>query len=134
MVLSHDVAGDGPPLVLLHSTVADRRMWDPQWTALLDAGYRVVASTEPFQALEIFKQLKDEVDLVILDFTLPIMGRYQRKLLDKEVGVYRYDELVVLSRTSMPAVLLEAGSIINRDEELLMESADRQSLISAALD
>lgn len=42
MVLSHDAAGDGPPLVLLHSTVADRRMWDPQWTALLDAGYRVV--------------------------------------------------------------------------------------------
>ncbi len=40
---------------------------------LTDAGYRVVASTEPFQALEIFKQLKDEVDLVILDFTLPIM-------------------------------------------------------------
>lgn len=40
---------------------------------LTDAGYRVVTSTEPFQALEIFKQLKDEVDLVILDFTLPIM-------------------------------------------------------------
>jgi CheY-like chemotaxis protein len=40
---------------------------------LTDAGYRVVTSSEPFQALEIFKQLKDEVDLVILDFTLPIM-------------------------------------------------------------
>ncbi len=40
---------------------------------LTDAGYRVVTSTEPFQALEIFKQLKNEVDIVILDFTLPIM-------------------------------------------------------------
>ncbi len=40
---------------------------------LTDAGYRVVTSSEPFQALEIFKQLKDQVDLVILDFTLPIM-------------------------------------------------------------
>lgn len=40
---------------------------------LTDAGYRVVTSAEPFQALEIFKQLKDEVDLIILDFTLPIM-------------------------------------------------------------
>ena len=40
---------------------------------LTDAGYRVVTSAEPFQALEIFKQLKDQVDLVILDFTLPIM-------------------------------------------------------------
>ncbi|MGJ6965908.1 alpha/beta fold hydrolase [Streptosporangium sp. G11] len=42
MTLSHDVAGDGPALVLLHSGVCDRRMWDPQWPALLDAGYRVV--------------------------------------------------------------------------------------------
>jgi CheY-like chemotaxis protein len=40
---------------------------------LTDAGYRVVTSSDPFQALEIFKQLKEEVDLVILDFTLPIM-------------------------------------------------------------
>ena len=29
-------------LVLLHSTVCDRRMWDPQWPVLADAGYRVV--------------------------------------------------------------------------------------------
>jgi len=40
---------------------------------LTDAGYRVVTAAEPFQALKIFKQLHDEVDLVILDFTLPIM-------------------------------------------------------------
>jgi CheY-like chemotaxis protein len=40
---------------------------------LTDAGYRVVAAMEPFLALEVFKQLKDQVDLVILDYTLPIM-------------------------------------------------------------
>ena len=42
MTLAHDVAGDGPALVLLHSAVCDRRMWDPQWSALVDAGHRVV--------------------------------------------------------------------------------------------
>jgi pimeloyl-ACP methyl ester carboxylesterase len=42
MTLSHDVAGDGPVLVLLHSGVCDRRMWDAQWPALIDAGYRLV--------------------------------------------------------------------------------------------
>ena len=41
-MLSHDVAGTGPALVLLHSTVCDRRMWDPQWPVLVEAGYRVV--------------------------------------------------------------------------------------------
>lgn len=42
MTLTHDIAGDGPTVVLLHAGVCDRRMWDPQWPALLDAGYRVV--------------------------------------------------------------------------------------------
>ena len=61
------------------------------------------------------------------------MGGRQRILVDAEVGVYRYDQLIVLRKTQMPAVLLEAGSIINRDEELLMASPERQALISAAL-
>ncbi|MFC8077751.1 alpha/beta fold hydrolase [Streptomyces sp. NPDC057307] len=42
MNLSYDVCGDGHALVLLHSSVCDRRMWDPQLRALRDAGYRVV--------------------------------------------------------------------------------------------
>ena len=42
MTLAHDVAGEGPALVLLHSGVCDRRMWDAQWPALIEAGYRVV--------------------------------------------------------------------------------------------
>jgi 3-oxoadipate enol-lactonase len=42
MTLSHDVAGSGPAVVLLHSTACDRRMWDPQMPVLVDAGYRVV--------------------------------------------------------------------------------------------
>jgi N-acetylmuramoyl-L-alanine amidase len=33
----------------------------------------------------------------------------------------------------MPAVLLEAGSIINRDEELLLNTEERRSLIAAAV-
>jgi 3-oxoadipate enol-lactonase len=42
VMIAYDVAGTGPVLVLLHSTVCDRRMWDPQWPVLADAGYRVV--------------------------------------------------------------------------------------------
>jgi pimeloyl-ACP methyl ester carboxylesterase len=42
MTLAYEVCEDGPALVLLHSAVCDRRMWDPQWPALCDAGYRVV--------------------------------------------------------------------------------------------
>ncbi len=66
-------------------------------------------------------------------YTQAFMGHRRRQLLDAEAGVYRYDQLVVLKETRMPAVLLEAGSIINRDEELLMMTPERQSAISAAV-
>jgi N-acetylmuramoyl-L-alanine amidase len=66
-------------------------------------------------------------------YSQPIMGRHRRALLNKETGVYRYDELVVLRTTQMPAVLLEAGSIINRDEELEMDSPERRDIISSGV-
>ena len=66
-------------------------------------------------------------------YTMAIMGHYQHPLLDKENGVYAYDELVVLRKTNMPAVLLEAGSIINRDEELKMDSPERRDMVSGAV-
>ncbi len=40
---------------------------------LTGAGYRVATAVHPFRALEIFRQFKDEIALVILDFTLPIL-------------------------------------------------------------
>jgi N-acetylmuramoyl-L-alanine amidase len=61
------------------------------------------------------------------------MGKYRRELLDIDAGVYRYDELIVLRMTEMPAVLLESGSIINRDEELVMASDQHKDKVSAAM-
>src|SRR6202035_2562160 len=66
-------------------------------------------------------------------YTEPIMGRYQHPLLNKETGIYSYDELVVLRKTRMPAALLEAGSIINRDEELKMSSPERRDIVSSGV-
>jgi N-acetylmuramoyl-L-alanine amidase len=61
------------------------------------------------------------------------MGKYQRPLLDSDAGVYRYDELIVLRMTTMPAVLLESGSIINRDEELVMASDEHKNKVATAV-
>ena len=66
-------------------------------------------------------------------YSQAIMGRYQRELLNKETGVYRYDELIVLRKTRMAAALLEAGSIINREEELKMSSPERRDIISSGV-
>jgi N-acetylmuramoyl-L-alanine amidase len=79
------------------------------------------------------RQLKDRGLQYTPHYTEAIMGNRQRELVDSAVGVYRYDQLVVLRHTRMPAVLLEAGSIINRDEELLLRSPEHRSLISASV-
>ena len=41
MLMAYDEAGSGAAVVLLHSSIADRRMWEPQWQPLA-ARYRVV--------------------------------------------------------------------------------------------
>jgi N-acetylmuramoyl-L-alanine amidase len=61
------------------------------------------------------------------------MGKYRHALLDPAAGVYRYDQLIVLRNTEMPAVLLEAGSIVNRQEELELASSERRAAVSAAV-
>ncbi|RMI38911.1 alpha/beta fold hydrolase [Streptomyces triticirhizae] len=72
--LAHDVAGDGPALLLLHSTVCDRRMWDPQWRILVDAGFRVVrcdfrghgdspAADRPYRDAEDVRDLLDALGI-----------------------------------------------------------------------
>lgn len=79
------------------------------------------------------RELKDKGLQYATQYSLPVMGRYRHPLLDKDIGVYRYDGLVVLSQTRSAAVLLEAGSIINRDEEMAMNSSERQELIATAV-
>lgn len=66
-------------------------------------------------------------------YTLALMGHRRRQLLDPVAGVYRYDALIVLRMTRMPALLLEAGSIVNRQEELDLGAPDRRGRTSAAI-
>ena len=66
-------------------------------------------------------------------YTEAIMGSRRRDLVDPDAGVYRYDKLIVLHETTMPAVLLEAGMIVNREDEVVLASPERQALIAAAV-
>jgi N-acetylmuramoyl-L-alanine amidase len=66
-------------------------------------------------------------------YTLPVMGRFRHELVDPEAGVYRYDRLRVLHSTLMPAVLLEAGSIVNRQEELELATPERRKIVAEAV-
>lgn len=48
-------------------------------------------------------------------------------------GVWYYDRLVVLYRTTLPAVLVEAGVIKHRDEELALRDPGRRARMADAL-
>jgi len=52
---------------------------------------------------------------------------------DAENGVWYYDNLVVLYRTTLPAVLFEAGVIKHRKEELELADPERQTRMADAL-
>ena len=45
-----------------------------------------------------------------------------RKLLDREKGIYEFNNLIVLKSAKMPAILLECGVIVNQKEELLLSN------------
>jgi N-acetylmuramoyl-L-alanine amidase len=93
----------------------------------------VSAKNIDFRGSLTFAQLLGEqLRLQGLQFTrhhaenLPNEGR---QLIDPEVGVYQYDDLIVLKRAASPAVLLEAGVILNRADEVVLASEERQKMI-----
>ena len=55
-----------------------------------------------------------------------------RNLVDKDLGLYEFDDLVVLKTAAMPAVLLECGVIVNRDEEASLQRPEIQQRIADA--
>jgi len=62
----------------------------------------------------------------------PIPGE-GRPLLDTSLGIYQYDNLVVLKKTKIPAVLLEVGVIVDPADDAYVSGADNQASIIRAL-
>jgi N-acetylmuramoyl-L-alanine amidase len=57
-----------------------------------------------------------------------------RELVDSNRGIYKYNELIILKYAKMPAVLLECGIIVNRDEEVMLgNSANQKRMVLAVL-
>jgi len=62
----------------------------------------------------------------------PIPGE-NKPFADRRNGVHYYDNLIVLKTARTPAVLLEAGVIVNRHEELKVQSEEIRTRIAAAV-
>jgi len=105
----------------------------------LFSGYSLfVASSNAFAkpSLEFAKRLSDELLARGFKFSLHhaenIRGEH-RVLLDAGRGIYRYDELIVLKQARSAAVLFEAGIIVNRSEEALLQTAEYRRRISSSI-
>jgi len=104
------------------------------------SGYSVFVSTDNPEfktslsiAELVAKEMKGQGLKYAEQYSQPVMGKHQHPLLNKETGLYSYDKLIVLKKTKMAAVLLEAGSIINREEELKMASPEYRTLVSSGV-
>lgn len=62
----------------------------------------------------------------------PIQGE-GRPLLDEKRGIYQFDDLVVLKKTAIPAVLLEVGVIVDKNDEAYVSGAENQQAIVNAI-
>lgn len=51
-------------------------------------------------------------------------GRHN--MIDEELGIYQFDNLVVLKYSVMPAILIEFGVIVHREEELQLQDPEIQ--------
>ncbi len=102
-------------------------------------GYGVFTSSLNPQA-EVSQRLARAVGAAMLESGLkptlhhaePIQGE-NRPLLDERTGVYEFTDLVVLKAAKMPAILLECGVILHREEELLVQDPAYQDLIAHAV-
>ena len=91
---------------------------------------------DPAGSLAFARKLGDQLKARGWPFTRhhaePIPGE-GRALIDPSRGIYRRDDLAVLRSSPGPAALLEAGVIVNRDEELALESSSRRAAIADAV-
>ncbi len=62
----------------------------------------------------------------------PILGE-NRPLKHPLRGVYQYDQLVILRNANIPAVLLECGVIVNREEEKTIRSPHARTRLAEAV-
>jgi len=93
------------------------------------------------ESLSFAKTLADRLMASGLKFTthhdeLTNAAKYGRiaPLVDRERGIYdASDDILVLYESRMPAVLLEAGMIVNRAEEQVLASPGRRAIVARAV-
>jgi 3-oxoadipate enol-lactonase len=130
MTLSHDLTGTGPTVVLLHSSIADRRMWQPQVPVLLDAGYQVLScdfrgygETPMAQTYSDAEDVRDLLDELAVPAAVVVGSSFGGRVA-QEIAVRWPDRVSGL-------VLLCPGMTAARPSPELMDFAEREDSLLA---
>ena len=93
-------------------------------------------NVEPERSLALARAISAALTSRGLHFSIhlaePLKGE-NRPWADAARGIYAFDDLVVLKHVAAPAALLESGLIVNREEEKLLASDERKSLVAEAV-
>ncbi len=133
MTLAHDISGDGPPVLLLHSTAADRRMWDLQ-VPVLAAGHRVLrcdlrgygdtpAPTEPWNDADDVTALLDALGIA----TTAVIGASGGGRVALEIAARRPERVSALTLLCTAVADFEPGPELRAfgaEEDALLEAGD----------
>lgn len=133
LAIHHDSA---QPKYLERIQIAGRDAWR---TTQPIAGYSIFVSLLNPQAA------KSQAFAMLLGKKMSALGRppalhhaeaipgENREWLDAKLGIYRFDDLVVLKKTTMPAALLEVGVIVDPTDEAYVSNKDNQTKIIEAI-
>jgi len=133
LAIHHDSA---QPKYLERIQVGGREAWR---TTQSIAGYSIFvsllnpqASRSRAFALLLGAEMKAQRRPPTLHHAEPIPGE-NLELLDRDLGIYRYDGLAVLKKTTIPAVLLEIGVIVDSVDEAYVSGESNQVKIINAI-
>jgi N-acetylmuramoyl-L-alanine amidase len=120
----HDWEYEGKPRKYLDNRFAGFSLFvsrqNPQWRQALDCASAIGASLKGAG----FKPSRYHAD--------PLLGE-GREFADEANGVHFFDNLAVLRNATIPALLFEAGVIVNRDQEVLLASDATRARIAQAV-
>jgi pimeloyl-ACP methyl ester carboxylesterase len=143
VILPHDEQGSGPPVVLLHAGVADRRMWAPLLAPLAAAGLRAVALDLPgFGQAAVgpppsapWEDVLETLDALELD-SVVLAGNSFGALVAKRLAVVAPDRIAALALISAPPEEWDgepspALSAVWDAEEEALERGDIEAAVAA---
>ena len=114
--LAAEAAGDGPPILFVHSAIVNRRSWDRVVPLVVDAGYRAIT----YDMRGFGESTTEEVDFVAHDDVLAVLDHFgvgRAAIVGNSMGAIFAQEAVLAAPDRFVAYVWVGGGIGGWDKE-----------------